>query len=170
MSTVLEIYDMNVCQMSRYPDEMSESAGIDDIDRTIVEQLQLDGRMSVPTLAERVGVSRATAYARFDRLIDAGIITGFQATVDHRALGLDVTALLLVSSNQSDWSGLSAQLSSTVGVEWVGLCAGQFDFAVLVRAADLDELRDVVLNEILRVPGVENVQTSVVLDEHRSGS
>ncbi len=149
---------------------MSEQVDLDEIDRTIVEHLMSDGRLSVPALADRVGVSRATAYSRFGRLVDDGVIRGFHASVDHKAIGLGVTALLLVSSEQSAWSGLTGELSSTIGVEWVGLCAGQFDFAVLVRAADLDELRDVVLNEVLRVPGVNNVQTSVVLDEHRPES
>lgn len=146
---------------------MPEDGRLDEIDRTIVAHLVQDGRLSIPALADQVGVSRATAYARFGRLVESGVIKGFHASVDHKALGLGVTALLLVSSDQSAWSGLTGELSSTIGVEWVGLCAGQFDFAVLVRAADLDELRDVVLNEVLRVPGVKNVQTSVVLDEHR---
>ncbi len=149
---------------------MTEEVTLDEIDRTIVDHLVRDGRLSIPALADQVGVSRATAYARFGRLVDSGAIKGFHASVDHKTLGLGVTALLLVSSDQSAWSGLTGQLSSTIGVEWVGLCAGQFDFAVLVRAADLDELRDVVLNEVLRVPGVKNVQTSVVLDEHRPES
>ncbi len=138
---------------------------LDDLDRTIVATLRTDGRLTVPALAERVGTSRATAYARFDRLVDRGVITGFRATVDHEQLGLGVSALLLISGQQTVWAELAKGLRSTYGVEWVGLCAGQFDFAVLVRARDLHELRDVVLDELLRIPGITNVQTSVLLDE-----
>ncbi len=138
---------------------------LDDLDRTIVEALRADGRASVPALAERVGTSRATAYARFDRLLERGVITGFRASVDHQALGVGVTALLLVSGEQTEWADISRRIRATYGVEWVGLCAGQFDFAVLVRARDLHDLRDVVLDELLRVPGITNVQTSVLLDE-----
>lgn len=138
---------------------------LDQLDRTIVETLRSEGRLSIPALAERVGASRATAYARFDRLVEDGVITGFRATVDHEALELGVTALLLVSGEQTSWADTSQRLRSTFGVEWVGLCAGPFDFAVLVRARDLRELRDVVLDELLRVPGITNVQTSVLLDE-----
>lgn len=138
---------------------------LDELDRTIVAALREDGRVSIPTLAERVGTSRATAYARFDRLVDRGAITGFRAIVDHEQLGLGVSALLLISGQQTVWPELAQRLRSTYGVEWVGLCAGQFDFAVLVRARDLHELRDVVLDELLRIPGLTNVQTSVLLDE-----
>lgn len=138
---------------------------LDELDRTIVDTLRADGRLTVPALAERVGTSRATAYARFDRLVERGVITGFRASVDHEALGLGVGALLLISGRQTEWPDMARQLRETYGVEWVGLCAGQFDFAVLVRARDLHELRDVVLDRLLRVPGITNVQTSVLLDE-----
>lgn len=138
---------------------------LDELDRTIVDTLRDDGRLTIPALAERVGTSRATAYARFDRLLDRGVVTGFRATVDHEALGLGVSALLLISGQQTVWPDMAQRLRTTYGVEWVGLCAGQFDFAVLVRARDLHELRDVVLDGLLRVPGITNVQTSVLLDE-----
>jgi DNA-binding Lrp family transcriptional regulator len=138
---------------------------LDELDQTIVATLRTDGRMTIPALAERVGISRATAYARFDRLRGRGVITGFRATVDHEAMGMGVSALVLGSADQTMWPDMPQQLAGTYGVEWVGLCAGQFDFAILVRARDLNELRDVVLDGLLKVPGIKNVQTSVLLDE-----
>ena len=50
-------------------------------------------------------------------------------------------------------------------VEWLGLTTGSFDFVVLVRARDLAELRDVVLERLLSLEGIQNAQTIVVLDE-----
>jgi len=143
---------------------------LDQLDRTIVDALRRDGRQSIPALASEVGTSRATAYARFDRLVDAGVISGFTATVDPSALGLGVAALLMVTGNQNEWSSIADQLRATYGVEWVGLGAGQFDFALLVRARDLQELRDVVLDGLLRVSGIANIQTTVLLDEFGSMS
>ena len=58
------------------------SQPLDDVDRRIVAALVEDGRLSVNGLAGQVGVSRATAYARLDRLRSEGVITGFTATVD----------------------------------------------------------------------------------------
>lgn len=138
---------------------------MDALDRTIVKLLQHDGRLSIPALAERAGTSRATAYARFDRLVDSGAIKGFRAVVDPEAMELGVAALLLVKGHQTEWDVLAETLRKTYGVEWVGMCAGRFDFAVLVRAKDLRELRDVVLDSLLRVPGVNNIETNVLLDE-----
>ena len=140
---------------------------LDDIDKTIVEHLRADGRLSIPVLAERVGIGRATAYARFDRLVETGVIKGFEAQVDPETLGLGVAALVTIESDQVAWAELRDGLLAIDGVHWVGLTAGTSDFVCLVRAADLDHLRDVVLSELLSVPGIRNTQTAVLLEEGR---
>src|SRR5690606_36347310 len=66
---------------------------LDDVDRRIVAALVADGRLSINELASRVGVSRATAYARLDRLRANGVITGFTAKVDPAKVGHGVAAL-----------------------------------------------------------------------------
>ncbi|MGI9595287.1 MAG: Lrp/AsnC family transcriptional regulator [Acidimicrobiales bacterium] len=146
---------------------MAPDNELDELDQMIVRLLMEDGRLSVPLLAEQVGIGRATAYARFDRLIERGVITGFGARVDPSALGLGVAALVLLTADQGEWIDLKERLLSTTGVQWVGLGAGSFDFMVLVRAGDLAELRDVVLRQLLNLPGIRSTQTSVLLDETR---
>lgn len=143
------------------------SADLDDVDQMIVQELMVDGRLTVPALAERVGVSRATAYNRFDRLVDSGVITGFGARVDPVAVGLGVAALVLLTADQGDWPDLNQRLLATTGVQWVGMGAGSFDFMVLVRATDLTQLRDVVLQELLGIGGIRTTQTAVLLGESR---
>ncbi len=143
----------------------SSSPPLDPVDQTIVAALRRNGRQSIPALAEEVGISRATAYTRFDRLCDSGVITGFAARIDPAAVGLDVTALVLITVAQSDWRDLKAQVTGLPHVEWLGLTTGSFDFVVLVRSRDLAELRDVVLEGLLSLDGIQNAQTIVVLDE-----
>lgn len=140
---------------------------LDDLDRRLVDELRVDGRISVPALAERLGTSRATAYARFERLQSSGVITGFTATVDPGALGLGVAAVLLLSVRQAAWRDLEDRLAALPGVEWVALATGPFDFILLVRAADLAQLRDVVLGQIQAMAEVRNSQTILLLDEVR---
>jgi DNA-binding Lrp family transcriptional regulator len=140
---------------------------LDDIDRRMIDALQADGRCSIPTLARTVGVSRATAYARFDRLLERGVITGFTATVDPKAMGLGVSALLLVNVHQGRWRDLQHELGALPGVEWVGVATGPFDFVLHTRAEDLDHLRDVVLQGLQTIDGVRSSQTIVLLDERR---
>ncbi|MGH9307530.1 MAG: Lrp/AsnC family transcriptional regulator [Acidimicrobiales bacterium] len=140
---------------------------LDDIDRHLVRLLQEDGRRSVPDLAERVGIGRATAYQRLGRLRDRGVIQGFTARVDPAKLGLHLSALILIRAEQHAWRDLAPQLLSLPGVEWLGATAGEFDFALLVRVADVTTLRDVVLDGLQALPTVRSSQTVLLLEDHR---
>ena len=138
---------------------------LDEIDRKMIDELRRDGRVSIPVLAERVGVSRATAYTRFDRLVDEGVISGFSAIVDPAALGLGVSAMIMVNIRQGHWRDLLVQLRDLPGVEWLGVAAGSFDFIIHARASSLDELRDVVLHGIQAIDDIRSSETIVLLDE-----
>ena len=138
---------------------------LDDIDRQMIDILRRDGRRTAPQLALDLGIGRATAYNRLDRLIDDGVITGFSARVDHQAVGQTVAALVLVNVEQGRWQDLSPRLQELTGIEWIGVTAGQYDYAVIVRADSLDHLRDVALRDLQRVEGVRSAQTIVLLDE-----
>ena len=138
---------------------------VDDVDRKMIDALRRDGRQSIPSVAAAAHIGRATAYHRFDRLVESGVITGFTARVDPKQLGLDVAAMILVNVRQGSWRDLQAQLCALPGVEWVGVAAGTFDFMLLVRADSLDHLRDVALSELQRIDGVRSAQTVVLLDE-----
>ncbi len=138
---------------------------LDEVDRQMIDELRRDGRLSVPALAERLDIARATAYTRFDRLVADGVIRGFTAVVDPVAVGLDIAALVLVNVAQESWREVQTQLVELPGVEWVGLATGPFDIVLLVRCQDLNRLRDVVLVQLHAVPGVTSAQTVVLLDE-----
>jgi DNA-binding Lrp family transcriptional regulator len=140
---------------------------IDEIDRRIVTELTRDGRVAVNELANRAGVSRATAYTRFDRLQAEGVITGFTAVVDPEALGYTITAMILVNVEQGNWSQVREQLVQLPGFEYLAVTSGGFDFVVIVRVSDIASLRDVVLHRLHRIKAVKSTQTVFVLDEER---
>jgi DNA-binding Lrp family transcriptional regulator len=140
---------------------------LDDVDRRILSELIADGRLPVNELARRAGVSRATAYARFDRLLADGVVTGFRADVDPSVLGYSITALVLVNVDQGDWSSVREQLVHLPGFEYLAVTSGGFDFVVIVRVHDVASLRDVVLHRLHRIRAVRSTQTFFVLDEDR---
>ena len=70
---------------------------IDDIDVTILETLQKNGRTKRNELADAVGLSLPSVSDRLKKLEDNGIITGYFATVDHKKLGRDITAFIFVN-------------------------------------------------------------------------
>jgi DNA-binding Lrp family transcriptional regulator len=144
---------------------MEDSYAVDAVDREVLAALGADGRCSVNELAARVGVGRATAYARLARLREEGVIRGFTVRVDHRRLGLAISALLLVRAEQRDWREVAGELRRLPGVEWLGATAGEFDFALLVRVEDVAQLRDVVLERLMSVAGVRSSETVLILDD-----
>src|SRR5947209_8432805 len=147
--------------------------GLDDADRRMLSILVNEGRASVNEVASRAGVSRATAYARYDRLMANGVIRGFRADVDPHAIGLDIAAMIMVNVEQGSWPTTRDKVSRLPGVEYVALTSGEFDFVLLVRVPDIAALRDVVLYRLQSMPEGRSTHTVFVLDvEHphiRSG-
>ena len=137
------------------------------MDRRILAELAADGRVSVNELARRANVSRATAYARFDKLRGHGTIRAFTVDVDPAALGYGIAALILVNVDQHAWQAARDELLHLPGLEYIALTSGGFDFVVLVRVHDIDALRDVVLVRLQGMPQIRSTQTIFVLDEHR---
>ncbi len=140
---------------------------LDEVDRRIVDLLVADGRLSVNELARRANVSRATAYARFDRLQADGVITGFRAVVDPVALGRSIAALVFVDVEQNSWQEAQDRLLGLPGIEYLALTSGGHDIVLLVRAPDIETLRDVVLVKLHGMREVRSTQTMFILDEHR---
>jgi DNA-binding Lrp family transcriptional regulator len=143
------------------------SSDLDDVDRRMLALLRADGRMSVNEVAHQVHVSRATAYARLERLKQTDVVTGFQATVDPAKVGLPVTALILVNLEQKNWPSVHDALGAIPGVQWSAFTSGSFDMVLLVRMKDVAALRDVVLVQLHGLPFVKSSQTVFVLDEEQ---
>jgi len=138
---------------------------LDAPDRQILSELIRDARTSIRSLAERVHISRANAYARVDRLVADGVITGFSAQIAHERAGLGTSAYVSLSIEQNSWREVSAHLVRLRYVEHVSMLGADFDVLVLVRAPDNAALRDLVLDRIQGIPGVRTTRTWLVFDE-----
>jgi DNA-binding Lrp family transcriptional regulator len=143
----------------------SQTVHLDAVDHRLVEALREDGRLSVNELATRANVSRATAYQRLARLRETGVIRRFTVDVDPRKLGLPIAALVLVTVVQHAWREVGDRLRRLPGVEWLALSTGSFDYVLLVRAPDVEHLRDVILGGIQSISEVQSAQTLLLLDE-----
>ena len=146
-------------------DDGSEHRALDRIDRAILRLLQQDGRASVRSVAERVHVSRANAYARIARMMDDGVIRGFTARVDHERAGQGASAYVTLKIVQNSWRTVRGKLLELPGVEHMALVSGEFDVLMLVHTVDNRALRELVLNRIQSIPDVLSTHTLLVFDE-----
>ncbi|MFD3646279.1 Lrp/AsnC family transcriptional regulator [Streptomyces cyaneofuscatus] len=138
---------------------------LDAIDRDILRILQTDGRASVRSVAERVHVSRANAYARINRLVEDGVIRGFGARVDHERAGQGASAYITLKIVQNSWRTVREQLQALPGATHIALVSGDFDVLLLVHTPDNRALRELVLTRIQSIPEVLSTRTLLVFEE-----
>lgn len=141
---------------------------IDAIDRRIIAELGKDARLSIRSLAELVHISRTAAHTRLGRLLEHGVITGFSANVDREALGLGITAIVIVKVD-ADWPTVSEALAALPFVEKAQALAGDIDILLTVSAPDHDALSETILRRIHSTPGVASTRSYMILEE-RAGT
>ncbi len=141
---------------------------LDHVDLTILRLLQQDGTLSNPQLAEHVSLSVTPCWRRLKRLEQDGFITGYQANLHRRKLGLDVLAFVQLSFLVV--TDVSIQLFEDVirGCPEVLSChkvTGQADYLLQVVAKDLDAYSDFVENVLRVIPGISSIHSSLAMRE-----
>ena len=141
-------------------------AVLDDIDLALIRALRTDARRSIRQLAEEVHISRSSAHSRVRALQDAGIIVGYSADVDLAKAGFPVRAMLAVDTGATpDGSELADAIAKIPFVARVLTIAGDVDYLVEIAAPSHEQLSDVVLRGVLKLPGVTSVRTHLVIGE-----
>ncbi len=138
---------------------------IDDIDKQIVNYLMENGRDRVTYIADALGLNRVTVAQRIERLVKTGVIRRFTVKLNYESLGLDVLAFVFISFKKTDGTTqeeLAKMISEMEGVEEVHIIAGEFDIIARVRARNLRELGEKVVNKIRSYEGVENTFSHLV--------
>ncbi|ERJ20413.1 adenosylmethionine-8-amino-7-oxononanoate aminotransferase protein [Salinisphaera shabanensis E1L3A] len=145
----------------------SEHVELDRFDRQIVELLQADGRISNQALAEAVNLSPSPCLRRVRALEEAGVITGYHARVNDRALGYGLTALLLISMDKHTperFEHFEARVAALPEVQECLLITGQeADYQLRIAVTDMDDYQRLLLEHITRIEGVSGVHSSFVL-------
>ncbi len=146
---------------------MGNNMQTDHFDRQILRALQEDGRISNQDLADRIGLSPSPCLRRVRALEEAGIITGYRALLDAKALGLSLMALVHISMDQHTperFKHFDAQVAQIDEVIECLLITGQSaDYQLKVVVRDMDAYQDLLLNRITRIKGVTGVHSSFVL-------
>jgi Lrp/AsnC family transcriptional regulator, leucine-responsive regulatory protein len=133
-----------------------------DVDRALLSALARDGRASFTDLAERVGVSVSAVHQRVRRLEQRGLITGYAAQLDAKALGLPLTAFVSITPiDVAQPDDAPARLARLPAIEACHSVAGMESYILKVRVASPDAL-EALLQEIRAVANV-TTRTTVVL-------
>jgi DNA-binding Lrp family transcriptional regulator len=142
------------------------SARLDAIDWQILRTLQEDGRISNVALARKVGISPPPCLRRVRALEQAGIIKGYAAILDRRALGFDVSAFAMVKLNsqaEADLIAFEEQARRWRVVRKCSMLSGEIDFLLRCVAPDLASFQAFIIHELTAAPNVASVKTSLVI-------
>ena len=112
---------------------------LDDLDRRILAELQVDASQSLDEIARKVGSSKTPVWNRIKRFRDSGIITRQTAVLDPEALGLEACFFVLIrtSEHEADWQRKFLQaLQERPEVLEAHRLAGDIDYILKVRVAN----------------------------------
>jgi Lrp/AsnC family leucine-responsive transcriptional regulator len=119
-------------------------ARLDDVNRRLLDELQADARLALAELGRRVGLSAPAVAERLARLEQAGVITGYRATVDPRALGYALTAVLRIRPAPRELPKVAQLARDTPEVVECHRITGDDCFFMRMHVRDVEHLEEVI--------------------------
>jgi Lrp/AsnC family transcriptional regulator for asnA, asnC and gidA len=142
----------------------STQKDLSNVDLRILRLLAADGRLSHREIARRIGMSPGTVSQRVERLEQLGVIRGYHASIDPALLGFRAEAFIGLQVTQGGTAvETMEQLYAIPEVRSVSLVTGQWDFVVEIQVRDQEHLREVLLDELWRLPIFRHSETMIIL-------
>ena len=139
---------------------------LDDIDWRILSELQADGRMTNVELSRRVGISAPPCLRRVRALEEAGLVRGYRALLEEKALGFDVVAFAMVGLVNQSEADLVAFEAKVVGWPMVRECyaiSGDMDFILKCTARDFSAFQAFIIDDLTKADNIASVRTALTL-------
>jgi Lrp/AsnC family leucine-responsive transcriptional regulator len=122
----------------------SERQLLDETNRRILRELQAEARLTMAELGRRVNLSPPAVADRVQRLERAGVIAGYQAVIDPRALGYGVAVVVRVAPDSGRLRKIPEIAQATPEVVECHRITGEDCFFLKLHLRSIDELEDVL--------------------------
>lgn len=145
---------------------VSNPPKIDETDRKILRALRADGRLTNLKLAEQVGLSPTPCWNRVKALEDAGVIEGYAALLNQKALGLPDTVMIEVTLEHHDDDTLARfgeAITRLPQVVEAFLVTGEYDYLIKVAVAGTEGYEEFLRKRLYKLPGVRHSRSTFVL-------
>lgn len=120
------------------------AASVDDTNRRLLEELQENARLTLAALGRRVGLSAPAVAERLQRLEQDGVITGYTATVDPRALGLTLTAVIRIRPAPGQLQNVAKLAQETPEVVECQRITGDDCYILRAHLRDVEHMEEVI--------------------------
>ena len=139
-------------------------ADLDDLDLALLRALAEDARQSQRALARRIEMSPPAVADRLARLERSGAIRGYRVDIDWAALGYPVVVYLAVTAGPGmELTEIITAIRALPEAESMSVVTGSLDLLVRLRVRDHAHLRELLLNEIFKINGVQRTETFMSL-------
>jgi len=139
---------------------------IDELDRRILRELRLDGRLSNTKLAEKVGLSTTPCWNRVRALEEGGMIEGYAALLSQTALGYPDTVIIEVTPDRHDddiFEKFGQALAKLPEVMEAYLLTGDYDYLIKVAVAGTAGYEEFLRKKLYKLPGLKHSRSTFVL-------
>jgi len=145
---------------------MSSEVQLDTIDRTILKELQKDGRLANQDLAQRVHLSPSACLRRVKRLEESGVIAQYVALVNPKAIGKQGTSYTIINLERMTTAALDAFEAAVLASPDILDCfyvAGSNDYMIRFAYKDAEDLERFHTQVLMQLPEVARSNSMLVL-------
>ncbi|HHT37262.1 MAG: Lrp/AsnC family transcriptional regulator [Candidatus Wallacebacter cryptica] len=135
---------------------------LDDIDRSIIQILQEDGRVPFLTIANQLGVAEGTIRRRVARMMDENILQIVGIT-DPQKVGMHTVALVGLSVERRRIEDTIVRLKDMPEVRYVAVATGMYDIIIEIVVPSNDALLEFLIGKLNEIPWIVDTGTSLVL-------
>jgi len=151
---------------------------LDEKEIRILKFLQENCKLSCREIAKKVNSPITTVFTKIKRMEKLGVIKGYKAILNAKALGAGATAFILASFSYRDpetyaplsQRDLAQQISQLSEVQEVHIITGAWDILIKVKAKDVDAVGKFVIDRLRLVKGIEKTLTCMVFDTEKEST
>ncbi|MGI9349950.1 MAG: Lrp/AsnC family transcriptional regulator [Rhizobiaceae bacterium] len=138
----------------------------DEKDRKIIAELIKDGRASVESVADAIGLSPTPTRRRIQQMENEGVISGYRAVVDPEKCGLELGIFAFIKLQKRDRRTIADFESEVIKIPEVLKCdliTGAYDYVLMIRLPAMKTYNRFLRHVLAELPGVFGIETSVII-------
>jgi Lrp/AsnC family transcriptional regulator len=145
---------------------MTTTVVLDDLDRQLLDALQIDSSQSIADLAEQCGLSQTPCWRRIKRLEEAGVIRNRVVLLAPELIGLHVTVIVQVSLKRHDEETLRTFEEGVRAIDEILDCfavAGERDYMMRVIVASVSDYEKLLKTRLSCLPEISSISSNIAL-------
>lgn len=152
---------------------MPEKFNLDEKDKIILSSLQKNSLITNQDLAKQINLSNSACLERTKHLLNNGFIKQYTAVIDQFKIGLKVSTLTFVTLKPHNRKMADTFVDRIKTIPQIIEChnmTGSWDYCLKIVSQNIDDYRNFVIDTLLEIPGVEKIETQIILKTEKNTS